>query len=408
VTVTPNGDLVDGDVVSIDGSSFVPGDTVSVCQGVGTNCSVPMETVQVDAAGEFSISYTVQRLVTTSGSTMTDCAVPSASCSMNHAASTGSGAVPLVFAPQPPRPQISGTVTDAQGAPIPGVDVWAYTPADSWVGSLQAATDAQGSFEFAQVEPGVEYRILLRPPAGSPLAAEWWDEQPARQRADVVALSAAQLTEVHAQLEEAGAISGSVTDTDGNPVPGVQVWAFSPGDTWIGSHTTSTGSDGTYRIDSLRPVETGTAYRVLFLPPAGSGLAPEWFDDAGHRSLATDVTVTGGQTVAGIDGELAQAGAISGSVTDTDGNPVPGVRVSAFGPGDTLIASHTTSTASDGTYRIGAIRPAVYRVRFSPPTGSGLAPEWFDDASHRAEATDVTVPPGQTTAGIDAHLANAP
>lgn len=85
-----------------------------------------------------------------------------------------------------------------------------------------------------------------------------------------------------------------------------------------------------------------------------------------------------------------------------------GVRVSAFGPGDSLIASHTTSTASDGTYRIGAVPPAVYRVQFSPPSGSGLAPEWFDDAGHRAEATDVTVPPGQTTAGIDAHLANAP
>lgn len=305
VTVTPNTELVDGDVVSVHGSGFVPAETVLLCQGGGTSCSAPSETVQVDAAGEFSSSFTVRRFVTTSGSTRTDCAAPSALCSINHAASTGSGAVPIIFAPQPRRPQVSGTVTDAQGAPVPGVDVWAYTPADSWVGSLQAATDAQGSFEFAELEPGVGYRILFRPPAGSALASEWWDEQAARQRADVVALSAAQLTEVHGQLEEAGAISGSVTDTNGNRLAGVQVWAFSPGDTWIGSHTTSTGSDGTYRIDGLRPVDTGTAYRVLFLPPAGSGLAPEWFDDAGHRAEATDVTVPPGQTTAGIDAHLA-------------------------------------------------------------------------------------------------------
>ncbi len=117
------------------------------------------------------------------------------------------------------------------------------------------------------------------------------------------------------------------------------------------------------------------------------------------------VTVPGGQTIAGVDAELEQAAAISGSVTDTNGNPVPGVQVSAFGPGDTWIGSHTTSTASDGTYQIGIIRPAAYRVRFSPPTGSGLVPEWFDDAPDRAQATDVTVSPGQTAAGVDAELA---
>ena len=408
VTVTPDTDLVDGDVVAVHGISFTPGDPVFICQGVGTTCYGPSETVQVDPAGAFSVSFTVQRFVTTSGLTRTDCAAPSVSCSMTYGASTASGMVPIGFAPQPPLPQISGTVTDAQGTPLPAVEVWAYTPSDAWVGSLQAVTDAQGSFAFAQVEPGVDYRILFRPPAGSLLGPEWWDEQPSRQLANVIALSSAEITEVHAQLEEAGTISGSVTDASGNPLSGVRVWAFGPGDTWIASHATSTASDGTYRIGSLRPAESGVAYRVLFSPPADSGLAPEWFDDAARRSLATAVTVPGGQTVAGIDAELDQAGAISGSVTDTDGNPVSGVQVSAFGPGDSFVGTYTTSTASDGTYRLGNVRPADYRVRFSPPAGSGLAPEWFDDAAHPAQAAQVTVSPGQTAAGIHAELANAP
>jgi protocatechuate 3,4-dioxygenase beta subunit len=408
VTVTPASGLVDGDVVTVQGVSFFPGDPVSVCQGVGLTCYEPSDTVQVDASGSFSVNFAVQRFMTTSGLTRLDCAAPSASCSLAYGAPGRSGAVPIAFAPQPSLPQISGTVTDATGTPVAGVEVWAYTPSDGWVGSLQTVTDAEGAFEFAQVQPGVDHRILFRPPVGSPLGSEWWDEQPARQLAKVVALSSAEITEVHAQLEQAGSIAGSVTDAGGNPLSGVLVSAFSPGDTWIGSHTTSTSSDGTYRIDGLRPRESGVDYRVLFSPPAGSGLAPEWFDDVAHRSLATAVSVSGAETVSGIDAQLEQPGALSGQVTDAGGNPIPGVRVSAFGPGNTLVASYSTSTAADGTYRIGDVGAGDYRVRFSPPAGSGLAAEWFDDAANRSQATQVAVSPGQTTAGIGAQLANAP
>ena len=408
LTVTPDSGLVDGGVVAVHGTGFIPADTVVFCQGVEADCHAPSQSVQVDAAGEFSGNYTVQRFLPLSGLTVTDCAVPSASCALIFGSPTGGGVVPVTFAPQTPLPQISGTVTDTQGAPVPGVDVWAYTQSDAWVGSLQALTDAQGSFEFAQVEPGVDYRILFRPRAGSPLASEWWDERPARQLATVIALSAAEFTEVHAQLDEAGAISGSVTDANGDPVPGVQVRAYGPGDTLVASHTTSTTSDGTYLLGDLRPIETGAEYRVLFSPPAGSGLAHEWFDDAASRSLATAVTVTGGQTVGGIDAHLEQTGAISGSVTDPNGDPMSGVRVSAYAPGDTLFASHTTSTTSDGTYLIGDVRPTDYRVLFTPPAGSGLAREWFDDAASRSLATAVTVTGGQTAGGIDAQLASIP
>ena len=258
------------------------------------------------------------------------------------------------------------------------------------------------------MEPGVDYRILFRPPAGSPLGSEWWDEQPGRPLATVIALSSAELTEVHAQLEAASGISGSVTDSNGNPMPGVEVRVFGPGDTWVASHIISTASDGTYRIGDLRPVRPASTTVCSSRLPQTPVLAPEWFDDAARRSLATPVTVPGGQTVAGIDARLEQAGAISGSVTGTNGNPVSGVQVSAFGPGDTLVATRTTSTTPDGTYLIGDLRPADYRVRFSPPPGSGLAPEWFDDAAQRAQATAVAASPGQTAAGIDAQLAIAP
>jgi hypothetical protein len=281
LTVTPDTDLVDGDLAVVRGTGFTPSATVFFCQGVEAgqpgfeDCGAPSQSAQVDAAGEFSANYTVQRFISTLaaplGSVMTDCAAPSASCAMNFISPGGSaiGLVPITFAPQPPVPQISGTVTDPEGQPVPGADVWAYTPSDSWVGSLQTVTDAQGSYEFAQVEPGVEYRVLFRHPAGSSLASEWFDDQPSRQVATVIALSAAEFVEANAQLEEAGAIAGSVTDANGSPVSGAQVWVFGPGDTWVGSHSTSTASDGTYVIANVRPAD----YRVLFVAPTDSGLA---------------------------------------------------------------------------------------------------------------------------------------
>jgi protocatechuate 3,4-dioxygenase beta subunit len=414
VTVTPDTNLVDGDVVALRGSGFTPGDTIDFCQGVqagqsgapGAPCGAPELSAQVDATGEFAANYTVQRFVSRLAPVMMDCAAPSASCTLNFFTLGGGFArrVPITFGPQAPVPQISGTVTDPQGAPVPGVDVWAYTPSDTWVGSLQTVTDAQGSYEFAQVEPGVEYRILFRSAAGSGLASEWFEDQPGRQIAARIALSAAEFVEADAQLDQAGAVSGAVADANDNPASGVQVLVFCPGDTWVGSYASSTASDGTYAIGDIRAADC----RVVFVPPAGSGLAPEWFDDAPSRSLATDITVSPPQTVVGIDAQLDETGAISGSVTDANGTPVSGVEVWAFDPGDGFLGFDATSTTADGGYAIGNLRPGNYRVVFRPPTESGLASEWFDDAPHRSLATDITVSPGQTAAGIDAQLANGP
>ncbi len=87
---------------------------------------------------------------------------------------------------------------------------------------------------------------------------------------------------------------------------------------------------------------------------------------------------------------------------------IPHPRVSAYGPGDRWVGSYAASTAADGTYVIGNVRPTDYRVLFAPPAGSGLASEWFDDAASRSLATVVTVPPGQTATGIDAQFPSVP
>jgi hypothetical protein len=247
----------------------------------------------------------VQRFVTPLGAGVTtDCAAASATCAISALQSPGPSVVTTIdFAPQPPVTVAAfGTVRDPAGEPLAGAQVWAYTPTDTWVGSLQTVTDAQGSYAFDDFELGVPYRILFLGPSGSTFVPRWFDRASTRQLARAITLSAGQFVQANIGLIEGSSISGSVLDMDGNPVEGVDVWAYQFGDTWVGSYAAPTGSDGTYRIEN---VFQGRDYQVRFVPPTDSGLAAEWWDDTPNRQLATFFfVVSPEQPTTGIDAVL--------------------------------------------------------------------------------------------------------
>jgi Carboxypeptidase regulatory-like domain/Neocarzinostatin family len=312
--VTPDSDLVGGDIVTLQGSGFTPLDTVYFCQGVvdGTpdpgDCGGPIDSTPTDESGDFSATYEVLRFITPPSLGMAiDCAAPSANCFMGAAdffAPGGAAAVAsITFAPATPVTlAITGSVTGPDTQPLPGADVWAYTTSDSWVASLQAVTDANGTFDLPGVQAGVAYRIRFGRPIGSSLASEWFNDVPNRRSAEVVTVSFNDpTTQLDAQLDEGSSISGSATNAAGAPVPGVAVAAYGPWDTFVGSYLASTAADGSFLIDG---VLSSPEFRVRFLPPAGSGLAVEWFDDAATKATADPFTVPDGQDVTGIDATL--------------------------------------------------------------------------------------------------------
>ena len=59
----------------------------------------------------------------------------------------------------------------------------------------------------------------------------------------------------------------------------------------------------------------------------------------------------------------AQSGKIYGTVTDEDGNPLPGVSVEATSP--SLVGKATAVTDASGIYRLFALTPGTYRVSFT-------------------------------------------
>jgi hypothetical protein len=182
-------------------------------------------------------------------------------------------------------------------------------------------------------------------------------------------------------------LTGRVTGPDGAPLAGAAVLAFAPGDVWWPSALTTTRTDGTYVLTDL---EHGS-YRLLFRPPAGTDLAPEWSGDAADRGHAADVSVPSGS---GADAELSAAASISGVGRDPGGEALAEVEGLAYGANDTWVPSTSTTTAADGSYSFAGLPGGSYRLSFRPPAASGLPVQWFDGSATRAGATPVVATPG--------------
>lgn len=125
------------------------------------------------------------------------------------------------------------------------------------------------------------------------------------------------------------------------------------------SWDTFTATDGTYRVDGLRP---GTPYRVLAQDPGGRNL------DVAVDVVAVEGTATVPALVA------VPGGSVSGRITGPRGEPVANVMV-AVTSGSTRFAA---STRADGTYTVPKITPGTFRVDVSPPYGSPYASQVYD------------------------------
>lgn len=194
-----------------------------------------------------------------------------------------------------------------------------------------------------------------------------------------------------ANAEGPGTITGTVRDADGAPVDGATVWAFGPGDLWIGRARTATGPDGRYQITGLHEVP----HRIAAVPPVGRGLGVAWHDAV---TPGPDVPVDG------IDLDLPQRATISGRVVDPDGNPLEGVLVRAWATTDTWIASAGSSTDADGRYVIEDLKTGTHRVQFSR---ADLTARWSGPAMTRARSSLITITDTSAIGDVDATLTPA-
>lgn len=222
-------------------------------------------------------------------------------------------------------------------------------------------------------------------------------------------------TGVNEKLLPAGSISGIVRGGPGaTPQANACVVAVSVGSTSASTYNnTTTGSHGGYQLFGLAP----GAYNVYFGDPfcafAGTGYAPQWYNNQASQATAAKVIVTSGGDTRKIDATVGADGAISGTVTSNPHAPVSGECVKAtpvhpvpeplFGA---VLHPVIGVTAAHGTYALIGLLPGKYTVEFFAGCGddTGFQTQWWHHSGTASGATVITVPANATVTGIDAGL----
>ncbi|MCH7653056.1 MAG: carboxypeptidase regulatory-like domain-containing protein, partial [Chloroflexi bacterium] len=287
---------------------------------------------------------------------------------------------------------ISGTVTNSNGDPISNADVWAETY--DCCGGNGTRTDSNGDYTISGLATG-SYRVQVNVFDGD-YSGEFYDNTTDWGLATEVAVTAGQTTSlIDFVLGAGGTISGTVTNGSGDPVANADIWANSFD--CCGGNGTRTKSDGTYKISGLAPGN----YRVQVYV-SDQNLAGEFYNNKADWDSADAVVVTSGQTTSSVDFVLASGGSISGTILDSNTDPIANadVWVSSF---DNSGGFGWGRTYSDGTYTISGLLPGTYRVEVS---AEGKIHTLYDGTSSWEDATAVTVLSDQTTLNIDFTLGN--
>lgn len=246
---------------------------------------------------------------------------------------------------------VTGRVIDEYTKPVEGVPVS--------IGELETTTDADGTFTLTRVPEG-EQKISVGGSARTlPTSSSVWAEPTERNRARDITVDA-----------KPGAIAGTVVDSSGTPVAGVNVST--------GKHKTVTNRDGSFQFPDLKP---GT-YDI---------------------SVSATETIEGGvlQGVTVAPGEIASVhvpvkrmtGALSGVVVSDRKTPIAGAAVKVHAEDDPARAIAAT-TDNNGAFQAAGLPPGTYVVDVVAD-------------GYTASTTSVVVSPNKTVA-LEVTLAPTP
>ena len=314
----------------------------------------------------------------------------SATADSNETAAVTSSAV-SVGVTAPPPSGVSGTVTDATGAPVPGAWVALLRSADFTVAG-GAIADAAGDYATT-VGPGTYYEYLIDPATAH--VAGFSPGNP------LVTVSAGATTDADPVMTPTkGAVSTTVTETGtGTPIAGAFALALTSG----GRPEIATVANGSGQA-TLAGLGAGSHY-LGWIDPTGGHTTLFW-PNSPNMPDATPVAVTAGAT-GSVDGSLpVQSGTpggatLSGTVTEAGtASPLAGVMVLAMRAADYRMARGTTTDGS-GHYTLD-VAAGDYKLVFLDATGTH-AMEWHDNQPYYGVGTAASVTaPATTDADLDA------
>ena len=279
--------------------------------------------------------------------------------------------------------ELSGTVSDSGGNTLAGITVRVYSNATETLVAT-AVTNSDGTYQFRSDQLGDgTYRVRFG-------ASDWYSGGTTWATATPVTASATDPAIANDTFDEAnGSVSGTVTDAStSSPVSGATVMLLAPDGTV--ASTTNTGGDGTYAITGVTP----GPYAVEV---TSSGYGTQFYGGAVVSSTATQVEVSAGGALTGIDVALNESASITITLNQA---PPTGSNLTALVIDATthaFVASATFSGGDSGgvTAVLDALSPGTYRLGIVD-SGGVVQPWVYDTTSHQlADSSIITLAAGE-------------
>ena len=321
----------------------------------------------------------------------------------NNSISDPSATVSITLAPPPPPPAfglITGTVVDANGAPLAGAMVKSFSQTEHY--DMTARTDANGAFKM-RVKTGSYFLWTSKPG----YFGEYYDNVTSLANATPVVVADGDSLVLAIDLASfvppaTYTLSGNITNDLGAPQRAeVYVYKVRGGNYHWMVRRTFTDSLGNYSV----PVKQNDTV-IVYAKTMGFVYYPEFYNNKRTIAEADRIGITG--NVTGIDFVMdplpVYANGITGVLADTAGVPVTGY-VSAYRVDNTSFGKKTFSVHTDslGVYAFANLVPGKY-VLFAKPQGS-FFPTWFRydgaQAWRRIQADSVVVEEAAVVNGIN-------
>jgi hypothetical protein len=286
---------------------------------------------------------------------------------------------------------ISGTVTDADNAPLPEASVILFNSYGTLVTNTNA--DLSGNYSIIGLASGTYYLEFLT----SGMPPVWYVGATTRVAATPITVSAPMETSgINGQLGVGGSISGSVTNAENIPQNYAQVTLYNSAGSVVdwGWGSTNTDASGNY---SFRGLASGTYY-IKF---SESGMLTAWYGGKTQQT-ATPITVISPNATTGINGQLENGGSISGTVRDAANNPLPDVSLNLFNSTGSNVAYGYTDTY--GNYSIAGLESGMYYLNCNK---IGFPPVWYGGGTTQQMVTPINVTVPNVTTGINVQMGTA-
>lgn len=265
-----------------------------------------------------------------------------------------------------PAATVGGVVVTPDGAPVAGAAVWA----DDGHGEHAGRTGSDGRFRFARLAPG---RITI-----AAASATGRGESPG----SFAVRPGQTVDDLRLVLWPAAAVVAHVVRADGTPCGGAEVRLARWPTAGVLSTRADADGDGRAELLGLTP---GT-YEV--------GLTCPGHRQGGELSLE----VPAATPVTEVTWKLVTGATVRGTVTGPGGAPVPGATVVIVVR--RFIAEDATTTAADGSYRLGGLVGGRYAVTARAPGLTAPEPVDVDLADDADVRVDLVLGAGGAITGV--------